>query len=254
MLTIRGLHKTFPGGVEALGGVDLDLGGGEIAAIIGPSGAGKSTLLRCINRLIDPTRGTIAFAGHAMERLRGRGLRMVRREIGMIFQSFALVERLTVEQNILCGALGRVGLVRGLMGWFPKQEREAAREMAMRVGLETMLTRRADALSGGQRQRVGIARALLQRPRLLLVDEPTASLDPRTARQVMRLLVDLAREDRIGVLLNIHDVTLARGFVTRMIGLSGGKVVFEGEPKALDATVLTRIYGEEDWGQTESEG
>ncbi len=247
MLRIDQLSKEFPGGVQALRRVDLTLQAGEITAVIGPSGAGKSTLLRCVNRLTDPTTGTIDFEGHPMHALRGRALREARRKIGMIFQSFALVDRLTVERNILCGALGRTGFWRGITACFPLEEKRAADLMAERVGLGAMLDRRADALSGGQRQRVGIARALLQRPRLLLVDEPTASLDPRTSRQVMRLLVDLAREEGIGVLLNIHDVPLAREFAGRVIGLAEGRVVFEGAPEALDAEMLTRIYGDEDW-------
>lgn len=247
MLTIRSLEKTFPGGVEALCGVSLSLAPGEIAAVIGPSGAGKSTLLRCVNRLVTPSAGEIDFDGRPMHALRGRHLRLARCEIGMIFQSFALVDRLSVERNILCGALGRTSWSRSMASRFRREDVEAAAALAVRVGLGDMLGRRADALSGGQRQRVGIARALLQRPRLLLVDEPTASLDPRTSLQIMRLLVDLAREERIGVLLNIHDVPLAKQFAARVIGLSGGRVVFEGGPNELDAAILTGIYGEEDW-------
>lgn len=247
MLKIRSLEKTFPGGVEALRGVSLELAPGEILAVIGPSGAGKSTLLRCVNRLVTPTAGEIDFDGQAMHALRGRRLRLARREIGMIFQSFALVDRLSVHRNILCGSLGRTNWARSMAARFRREDVEAAAALAERVGLGDMLMRRADSLSGGQRQRVGIARALLQRPKLLLVDEPTASLDPRTSRQIMRLLVDLAREERIGVLLNIHDVPLAKQFAGRVVGLSDGRVVFEGAPGELDAAILTEIYGEEDW-------
>lgn len=253
MLSIRSLHKTFPGGVQALRGLDLNLARGECAAVIGPSGAGKSTLLRCVNRLVTPDSGTIFFEDLPMHALRGKDLRRARTRIGMIFQSFALVDRLTVRQNILCGALGRTAFLPGMWGKFAAQDGERSEWLAMRVGLETMLDRRADALSGGQRQRVGIARALLQNPRLLLVDEPTASLDPRTARQIMRLLVDLATEEGIGILLNSHDVPLAREFAGRIIGLSEGRVVFDGAPDALNPDTLNRIYGAEDWQRARPE-
>ncbi len=253
MLSIRSLHKTFPGGVQALRGLDLNLTRGEFAAVIGPSGAGKSTLLRCVNRLVTPGSGTILFEDLPIHLLKGKALRQARTRIGMIFQSFALVDRLTVRQNILCGALGRTAFLPGMLGKFAAKDRERAEWLAMRVGLETMLDRRADALSGGQRQRVGIARALLQNPHLLLVDEPTASLDPRTARQIMRLLVDLAAEEGIGILLNSHDVPLAREFAQRIVGLSEGRVVFDGAPGALDPATLDRIYGAEDWHSQGSE-
>lgn len=251
MLEVAGLAKQFPGGVQALRGVDFRLHSGEIVAVIGPSGAGKSTLLRCINRLVEPDAGEVLFRGANLRAAGRRELRQIRGRIGMVFQAFALVDRLTVRQNILCGALGRTGLFRSLVGWFHSEDARAAGEWAARVGLAEFLDRRADALSGGQRQRVGIARALLQRPEMLLVDEATASLDPRTSRQVMRLLVALAREEQIGVLMNIHDVPLARSFVDRVIGLSEGLVVFEGKPQELTPAVLTSIYGEEDWGRDE---
>ena len=183
-------------------------------------------------------------------RLSRGGLRQARRRIGMIFQEYALVERLTVMENVLSGRLGYVGFWRSFFRKFPPASVENAYRLLDRVGLSAHVNKRADALSGGQRQRVGIARALEQDPDLLLIDEPTASLDPKTSRQIMRLIIEICDERGLPAIINIHDVALAQQFVRRIIGLQGGKVVFDGSPDELDADVLTRIYGEEDWSAT----
>jgi phosphonate transport system ATP-binding protein len=251
MLRIDGLRKTWPNGGEALRGVTLEIAAGKIVALIGPSGAGKSTLIRCVNRLVEPTGGRILIEGVDLTALGAAGLRRARRKIGMIFQEFALVERLTVMENVLSGRLGSVGFWRSLTRRFPPEDFERAFALLDRLGLTGLENQRADALSGGQRQRVGIARALMQEPRMLLVDEPTASLDPRTARQIMRLVTELASERRIAAIINLHDVPLARMFAPRIVGLRAGEIVYDGGPDGLNAEVLTRIYGAEDWGRGE---
>ena len=243
MLEVSGLEKTYPTGDRALRGVTFTLDGPAGVFVIGSSGAGKSTLLRCVNRLVEPDRGTVRLDGLAVTALSGRALREARRSMGMIFQEFNLVERLTVMENVLSGRLGYVGLWRAWRRRFPPEDVEAAFRMLARVGLEGFENKRADALSGGQRQRVGIARALVQRPKILLVDEPTSSLDPRISEQVMALIVELAAEDGVPALVNIHDVPLARAFARRILGLRDGVIVFDGPPSALDAEALERIYG-----------
>lgn len=228
-------------------GVDLHVPAGQVMALIGPSGAGKSTLIRCVNRLVEPTSGNIYLNEVDLTTLSHRQLRRARQRIGMIFQEFALVDRLTVMENVLSGRLGHVGFWASWFRRFPGETVARAFELLERVGIAEQLDKRADQLSGGQRQRVGIARALLQDPEILLIDEPTASLDPKTSRQVMRLLVELADEHGLAAIINIHDVTLARQYVERIVGLREGRVVFDGPPDALDESVLTTIYGEEDW-------
>ncbi|MCC7273295.1 MAG: phosphonate ABC transporter ATP-binding protein [Alphaproteobacteria bacterium] len=250
MLTLDALTKQYHTGDRALKGVSLTVPQGQIMALIGPSGAGKSTLIRCVNRLVEPTSGKVALDGVEITRLSRRGLRQVRRKMGMIFQEFALVERLTVMENVLSGRLGYVGFWRSWFRRFPAGDVAAAFTLLDRVGLTGFEDKRADALSGGQRQRVGIARALLQDPTLLLVDEPTASLDPKTSRQIMRLLRELCRERGLAAIINIHDVALAQMFAERIVGLRAGEIVYDGVPDGLSADVLTRIYGEEDWSQT----
>lgn len=247
MLRLDGLTKRYGGDAVALDGVTLDVPAGQIVALIGPSGAGKSTLIRCINRLVEPTSGNVVLDGLELTTLKRRGLRLARRRIGMIFQEFALVERLTVMENVLSGRLGYVGFWKSLLRRFPEADIARAFELLDRVGLSGFVDKRADALSGGQRQRVGIARALMQAPDLLLVDEPTASLDPKTSRQIMRLLSELCSERGLAAVINIHDVELARRFVQRVVGLRAGRVVYDGLPDGLTAEVLTSIYGEEDW-------
>ena len=247
MLKINNLHKEYPGGDLALQGVNLELKKGEIAAVIGPSGAGKSTLIRCINRLVDSTGGEIILQNQDINKLNKKELKNKRRKMGMIFQEYALVERLTVMENVLSGRLGYLSFWRAWLRRFPQKDINQAYQLLDRLGLKDHIYKRSDHLSGGQRQRVGIARALIQDPDLLLVDEPTASLDPKTARQIMRLITEMARERELAALINIHDVLLAREYVSRIIGMRNGKIVFDGSPSDLNKDTLTTIYGEEDW-------
>ncbi len=247
MLRLEGLTKRYRTGDLALDGVDLDVPAGQVMALIGPSGAGKSTLIRCVNRLVEPSSGRVLLGGTDVTALSRRELRRARRRMGMIFQEYALVERLTVMENVLSGQLGRVGFWRSYFRRFPPEAVRLAYATLERVGLGEHVDKRADALSGGQRQRVGIARALLQQPDILLVDEPTASLDPKTSRQIMRLVCELCAERNLAAVINIHDVQLAQLFVQRVVGLRAGRMVFDGPPNDLTSEVLTTIYGEEDW-------
>jgi phosphonate transport system ATP-binding protein len=246
-LRVEGLVKRYETGEVALEGVSLTVSSGEIVGLIGPSGAGKSTLIRCVNRLVEPTAGRVFLGTLELTALGGAELRRARRRIGMIFQEFALVERLTVMENVLSGRLGYVSFWQSFTRRFPPADIERAFALLERVGLVEHADKRADALSGGQRQRVGIARALAQQPDLLLIDEPTAALDPKTSRQIMRLIREICEERRLPAIINIHDVVLAQQFVERIVGLRAGQIVFDGPVEALDDAALTRIYGEEDW-------
>ncbi len=250
MLQVTDLVKQYPNGFRALHGVSLTVSEPQVVAIIGSSGAGKSTLIRCINRLVDPTSGSIKLGDQEITGLGRAELRLARRRMGMIFQEYNLVERLTVMENVLSGRLGYVSFWRAFRRDYPAEDVAAAYELLERVGLEGRENSRADALSGGQRQRVGIGRALMQNPDLLLVDEPTASLDPKTSRQIMRLICALAHERGTPALVNIHDVALAQATADRIVGLSEGKQVFDGSPDELTPEALTAIYGEEDWSST----
>jgi phosphonate transport system ATP-binding protein len=247
MLELRQLEKRYPTGDLALKGVSLHVGAGEVLGLIGPSGAGKSTLIRCVNRLVQPSSGQIELDGQDLSALGSNGLRNARRQIGMIFQEYALVERLTVMENLLSGRLGYTGFWASWFRRFKSDDIAQAFSLLERVGLDGMENKRADALSGGQRQRVGIARALMQSPKLLLVDEPTASLDPKTSRQIMRLILELCQERGLAAIVNIHDVVLATEFLPRIVGLRAGSVVYDGPAANIDKTVLTSIYGDEDW-------
>jgi phosphonate transport system ATP-binding protein len=250
MLRIKGLMKRYRTGDLALKGIDFDLPDGQVTALIGPSGAGKSTVIRCINRLVEPTAGTVTLNDTEITRLGSGGLRRARRRMGMIFQEYALVERLTVMENVLSGRLGYVGFWQSWLRRFPQGDVNEAFRLLTRVGLDHMADKRADELSGGQRQRVGVCRALIQNPELLLVDEPTASLDPKTSRQIMRLIKELCAERGLSAIINIHDVMLAQMFAERIVGLRVGEIVYDGPPAGLTAEVLTQIYGEEDWSAT----
>jgi len=245
VLQVRDLRVRYGADKEVLKGISFDVGPDDFFAIIGPSGAGKSTLIRCVNRLVEPTSGSIVFDGHDLLTLNETAMRAARRNIGMIFQEFNLIDRLSVIDNVLTGRLGYLGNFRSLFRLYSKADIADAVRLLDRVGLVDFLDKRADQLSGGQRQRVGIARALIQNPKLLLIDEPTSSLDPKIAREVMTLIRGIAREFNVPVLCNIHDVDLALEFCTRVLGLQDGVKRFDGPPSQIDQHVLADIYAME---------
>jgi phosphonate transport system ATP-binding protein len=247
ILSIQALHKSYVVGKPVLNGINLEIADDGFTAIIGPSGTGKSTLLRCINRLVEPSSGAIVFAGADVVPLKGAALRGLRRQIGMVFQEYNLVERLTVMENVLSGRLGYVSAWSAWLRKYPAADVAYAFELLQAVGLSDFAQQRADALSGGQRQRVGIARALMQRPKLLLADEPTSSLDPRTSVEVLDILASLAKSQNVPVIVNMHDVSLAKRFATRIIGMTGGQVVYDGSADGLSEAILKQIYGGESW-------
>ena len=246
MLETKNLGKTYPTGDEALRDVSVTIDGREFVAMIGPSGAGKSTFVRCINRLTEPTAGSVRLDGKELTSLNEDDLRDARRNIGMVFQEYNLVERLTVMENVLSGRLGYVSNWAALRRNFPPEDVERAYELLDLVGLDGMEDKRVDELSGGQRQRVGIARAVVQEPKILLADEPTSSLDPETSRDVMELLTDIAEDRDVPVLINIHEVDLAEAYADRILGLHAGELVFDGPASDLTGESKGVIYrGEE---------
>lgn len=242
LLTVSDLKKSYPTGEIALRGVDIAVEKQEIVALLGLSGSGKSTLLRCINRLVDPDSGQVFLDGVDITSLGKRDLRKARVQMGMIFQEFNLVDRLTVLENVLSGILGMCSAWRAITRAFRIEDIRRAIDLCSRVGIADHIKKRADQLSGGQRQRVGIARALIQNPKLLLVDEPTSSLDPKIGAEVMELMREIAKERHIPVLFSVHDVALARTYSDRIIGLQGGKKVFDEKTSALDDQSVELIY------------
>lgn len=232
-------------GPEILKGISFDVEADDFFAIIGPSGAGKSTLIRCINRLVEPQSGTIHLYGADVLALNSRQLRLTRRGIGMIFQEFNLIDRMSVMDNVLSGRLGYMSGFSALFKLFSKQDVTRALTVLDRVGLSDQIDKRADQLSGGQRQRVGIARALMQDPKLLLLDEPTSSLDPKISREVMALILEIAKEYKVPVLCNIHDVQLAMEFCNKIIGLQDGNKMFDGPTSDMNKERLDEIYAME---------
>jgi phosphonate transport system ATP-binding protein len=249
LLTLKQLSKSYVPGKPVLTEINLEIAAQGITAVIGPSGTGKSTLLRCINRLVEPSAGEILFDGEDLAKLKGAALRHARRHIGMVFQEYNLVERLTVMENLLSGRLGYVSSWRAWRRKFPPDDIRRAFELLDMVGLSGFAHRRADALSGGQRQRVGIARAVMQDPRMMLADEPTSSLDPKTSVEIMALLAEVGRSRNIPVVINMHDVELAKRFADRIVGMSGGRIIFDGSAGELSDDMLKQIYGGEDWLQ-----
>ncbi len=246
ILEVRDLRIRYSrSGPEILKGISFNVEQDDFFAIIGPSGAGKSTLIRCINRLVEPDSGVVILNGKNITKAGTLELRKARRDMGMIFQEFNLVERMSVMDNVLSGRLGYIGNVRSLFRLFPRSDIQKALELLERVGLGDFVDRRADALSGGQRQRVGIARALIQQPQLLLVDEPTSSLDPKISREVMGMIKNMSEEVGVPVLCNIHDVQLALDFSNKVIGLQDGIKKFEGPTNEVDKSTLEEIYAME---------
>jgi phosphonate transport system ATP-binding protein len=248
MLEVRNLTKVYDDGTKALDNVSFSVPDGAFLAVIGLSGSGKSTLLRCVNRLVEPTSGTIKWGGTDITAVKRGDLRQVRREIGMIFQQFNLVKRSSVLTNVLSGRLGYVNPLYSLINYFPSEDRKRAFAALNRVGLSDKVNNRADALSGGQQQRVGIARVLMQGVKLLLADEPVSSLDPVLAHSILSQLETLNREDKITVVCSLHYLDLVQRYSTQVLGLRDGKVVFEGDNKAIRKMTPDRfkeIYGEE---------
>ena len=244
VLELEAVSKTYPGGVQALREVSFGVPQGQFLVILGPSGAGKSTLMRCVNRLVEPTAGSVVFEG---QRITGRGnLRAIRRQFVMVFQQFNLVKRLSVLTNVMTGRLGYRSVWRSLVYSFPEEDKRIAVECLARVNMEHKAFQRADTLSGGEQQRVAIARALAQHPKVILADEPVASLDPKIARQVLTYLRQVAKELGITVLCNLHQVDYAREFAERVVGMSKGAVVFDGTAAELTEDILHRIYYREE--------
>lgn len=245
MIQVQNLVKTYPNGTQALRGVSFDVKKGEFLVIIGLSGSGKSTLLRCMNRLHDSTSGTINFEEQEMTSLKGRPLRMARSRIGMIFQHFNLVPRKTVLTNVLTGTLARTGVFASIFGMYSEEDKKKALEYIKIVGLSGKENVRADNLSGGQQQRVAIARALMQNPKVLLADEPVASLDPATSHSVMQYLKKVNEELGVTVICNLHFLSLVRQYASRVIALKGGKMIYEGNPLDINEEWFQTIYGED---------
>jgi phosphonate transport system ATP-binding protein len=241
LLSIRDLRKSY-GAFEALKGVSLDFHPGEFAVIVGSSGAGKSTLIRCINRMIDPSSGEIEFNGVKMETMRGAGLRRQRALIGMIFQHYNLIGRTNVIKNVLHGRLGYMPFIKSLFGLYSVSDRQRAVYLLEETGLSEQRYKRADALSGGQMQRVGICRALMQEPKLLLADEPIASLDPKSAEIVMNHLKRMAEQRGICCIVNLHQIDFARRYASRIIGVKSGVVAFDGRPEDFTEDIARVIY------------
>ncbi len=245
MLQIKNLTKVYEGGVQALTDVSFDVPKGQFTAVIGLSGSGKSTLLRCINRLVEPTSGTVIFDGEDVTAASDEDLRMIRRKIGMVFQHFNLVQRSSVLTNVLSGRLGYVNPAWSLINRFPPKDVQKAMVELARVGIEDKAAYRADELSGGQQQRVGIARAMMQDPKLVLADEPVASLDPVLAHSIMQYLEKINQEDGVTVLCSLHFLDLVHRYADRVIALNEGKKVFDGLPSEIDDDKFKEIYGRE---------
>lgn len=246
ILDIEGLTKEYPGGRRALEGVTLSVSPGELVVVLGANGSGKSTLLRCAVRLIDPSAGAVRVAGQDLATLKGSALRESRRSVAMIFQQANLVRRRTALDNVATGALGRHHTLGTALGWLPRDELLEAARLLDRLGLLHLANKRADTLSGGEAQRVAVARALAQRPRVLLADEPVASLDPEAAEDVLRLLVQLAADEHLGVLCVLHQPELATRHAHRLVGLRHGRKVFDAPTAEITPEAIAGLYRAED--------
>lgn len=247
VLTTEGLGKVYPNGTRALNDVSVTVKSDDFIVIIGSSGAGKSTFLRCLNRLLPPSEGKIVLGGEEITTAAGRRLRSVRRQVGMIFQQFHLIRRLSVLENVMVGRLrfcrSPLRYAGSLMRLFPRSEQEIAFDLLRQVGIEHLAYQRADSLSGGQQQRVAIARTLAQEPSIFLADEPIASLDPRSSETVMRLLAKIHEERGIPVIVNLHHIDFARRYGKRILGMADGNLVFDGTEAELSGEVIRTIYG-----------
>ncbi|MFN7252600.1 MAG: phosphonate ABC transporter ATP-binding protein [Anaerobacillus sp.] len=245
LLDLKNVSKRYSQDTLALSNVNFSVNEGEFVSIIGPSGAGKSTLLRCINRMIDATGGEIIFDNEDILNYKKRNLRQLRTKIGMIFQHYNLVNRLSVIENVLHGRLGHKSTLAGVLGLYNEAEKRQAIQLLGMLGLEEQVYKRCDQLSGGQKQRVGIARALIQNPKLLLCDEPIASLDPNASKIIMDYLQSVSKTMGITVIVNLHQVDVALSYSDRIIGVSKGEIVYNGSPKEITTTQINNIYGSE---------
>ncbi len=243
ILRFENVSKDYPNGVHALKHVNFEVQEGEFISIIGPSGSGKSTILRAINKLIPISDGKIVLDGISVEEQKGKNLRSMRRKVGMIFQNYNLVYSLSVLQNVLHGCLGSMGGLRGILGQYREEDKRRAIDLLKELGMEQFCYNRASDLSGGQKQRVGIARAIMQQPKLLLCDEPIASLDPSSSKIIMDLLRDMTQKRNIACIVNLHQLDVALKYSTRIIGLSKGEIVFDGKPGQLNEYFIQQIYG-----------
>jgi phosphonate transport system ATP-binding protein len=245
ILKVDNLHKIYANGTHALKGVSFKVEEGEFLVVIGLSGSGKSTLLRCINRLIEPTSGTVNFMEKNITHVKGEELRKVKAQIGMVFQQFNLIKRRSVLTNVLTGKLGSLGTFESLFGKYSDEIYKEAYNNLETVGISEKAYIRADSLSGGQQQRVAIARSLMQNPKLLLADEPVASLDPATSNSIMHYFEKINKERGTTVICNLHFLSLVRKYASRVIALKGGEIIYEGLPGEINEAWFKKIYGEE---------
>lgn len=246
LLSIKNISKEYNNGITALKNVSFDVEKGEFISIIGPSGSGKSTLLRSINKMIDISQGSILFENRNIENLKKREIELVRREIGMIFQNYNLVERLTVIENVLHGRLGYKSIFAGILGIYSEEEKKEAFTFLEKVNMTKYAYQKCNELSGGQKQRVGIARAIMQKPKLLLCDEPIASLDPKTSENIMDYLKKIVTELKITCIVNLHQVDIAKKYSNRIIALNKGEKIFDDKPEHLTNDTIEFIYKDEE--------
>lgn len=246
LLSVKNISKEYNNGITALKNVSFDVEKGEFISIIGPSGSGKSTLLRSINKMIDISQGSILFENRNIEKLKKKEIELVRREIGMIFQNYNLVERLTVIENVLHGRLGYKSVFAGILGIYSEEEKKEAFNFLEKVNMTKYAYQKCNELSGGQKQRVGIARAIMQKPKLLLCDEPIASLDPKTAENIMDYLKKIVTELKITCIVNLHQVDIAKKYSNRIIALNKGEKIFDDKPEYLTDDMIEFIYKDEE--------
>ena len=246
LLSVKNISKEYNNGITALKNVSFDVEKGEFISIIGPSGSGKSTLLRSINKMIDISQGSILFENRNIENLKKREIELVRREIGMIFQNYNLVERLTVIENVLHGRLGYKSVFAGILGIYSEEEKKEAFTFLEKVNMTKYAYQKCNELSGGQKQRVGIARAIMQKPKLLLCDEPIASLDPKTSENIMDYLKKIVTELKITCIVNLHQVDIAKKYSNRIIALNKGEKIFDDKPEHLTNDTIEFIYKDEE--------
>ncbi len=246
LLSVKNISKEYNNGTTALKNVSFEVEKGEFISIIGPSGSGKSTLLRSINKMIDISQGSILFKNRNIEKLKKKEIELVRREIGMIFQNYNLVERLTVIENVLHGRLGYKSVFAGILGIYSEEEKKDAFNFLEKVNMTKYAYQKCNELSGGQKQRVGIARAIMQKPKLLLCDEPIASLDPKTAENIMNYLKKIVTELKITCIVNLHQVDIAKKYSNRIIALNKGEKIFDDKPEYLTDDMIEFIYKDEE--------